>query len=517
MNTIKLYASTLRYLRWIQIYYRLYYFVRTKYRSLRGFRYPLSLASQSHAIELAPSIPSAVSFKEGEFLFLNRSYACTQSIAWNFSEHGKLWNYNLAYFEYLNQESMSREEGLHLIESFIEHSPAMADAMEPFPLCLRGLNWIKFLRRHDVRSQKIDDSLYAQYRILLDNLEYHLLGNHLLENGFSLLFGALYFDDALLYNKAETILRQELNEQILNDGAHFELSPMYHQIMLFRLLDAVNLLHGKRQKNQEALLGFLEQKASLMLGWLKNLTFNDGSIPLFNDSATAIAPHSAELFDYAARLGVEVQEKPLCESGYRRVDTQNYSCIVDVGNIGPDYIPGHAHADTFGFELHRDNAPFIVDSGLSTYETNARRSSERSSQAHNTVTLSGQSQSEMWGSFRVAERAHVISLQESSTFIRAIHNGYKKRLNALHEREFAFEDEGITITDRIISQTKHPAVARLHFHPSVDEETIVRHVCLDDLDYTIKEYFYAPQFNLLQRAKVLEVAFVGKLELRINL
>ena len=438
-------------------------------------------------------------------------------MAWNFSEHGKLWSYNLAYFEYLNQESMSRQEGLRLIESFIEHFPAMKDAMEPFPISLRGLNWIKFLRRHKVRDQKIDESLYAQYCILLDNLEYHLLGNHLLENGFSLLFGALYFDDARLYNTAQSILRQELNEQILNDGAHFELSPMYHQIMLFRLLDAINLLHANAQKNQETLLEFLEQKASAMLGWLKNLTFDDGSIPLFNDSATAIAPHSQELFDYAARLGVEAQEKPLCESGYRRVDRQGYTCIVDVGNIGPDYIPGHAHADTFSFEMQRGNAPFIVDSGLSTYETNARRSSERSSQAHNTVTLSGESQSEMWGSFRVAERAHVISLHEGSGFIRATHNGFRKRLKALHEREFVFEEDGITITDRIISQTKQPAVARLHFHPTVNEETIMRHVCLDTLEYTIKEYFYAPQFNLLQKAKVLEVAFVGKLELRINL
>ena len=78
--------------------------------------------------------------------------------------------------------------------------------------------------------------------ILLDNLEYHLLGNHLLENGFSLLFGAYYFQDENLYKKAKEILEKELNEQILDDGAHFELSPMYHQLMLFRVLDCINLV-----------------------------------------------------------------------------------------------------------------------------------------------------------------------------------------------------------------------------------------------------------------------------------
>ena len=30
--------------------------------------------------------------------------------------------------------------------------------------------------------------------------------------------------------------------KILEDGGHFELSPMYHQIMLFRVLDCIQLL-----------------------------------------------------------------------------------------------------------------------------------------------------------------------------------------------------------------------------------------------------------------------------------
>ena len=48
----------------------------------------------------------------------------------------------------------------------------------------------------------------------------------------------------LQYKKAVEILREELEEQILNDGGHFELSPMYHQIMLFRVLDCINLIEN---------------------------------------------------------------------------------------------------------------------------------------------------------------------------------------------------------------------------------------------------------------------------------
>ena len=75
-------------------------------------------------------------------------------------------------------------------------------------------------------------------------MEYHILGNHLLENGYALLFGAYYFGDKKLYEKAYQIVSEELEEQILEDGAHFELSPMYHQILLNRLLDCIYLVNS---------------------------------------------------------------------------------------------------------------------------------------------------------------------------------------------------------------------------------------------------------------------------------
>ena len=517
MNNIKLFTVTLMYLRFIQIYFRLYYLVRTRLRSLQGFSYPLAVPSQHAKIVVEESIFSVDSLKEERFTFLNRSHSFSGPIEWNFSEYGKLWTYNLAYFEYLNQKNISRDEGLKLINSFIDQSDKLKDALEPFPISLRALNWIKFILHHDVQSQKIDDSLYAQYKILMDNLEYHILGNHLLENGFSLLFGAYYFNDAHLHAKAKEILVEELDEQILKDGAHFELSPMYHQIMLFRVLDCINLLQNNRQGQDRDFLEFLQNKASLMLGWLKKITFNDGSIPLLNDSANGIAPKSSQLLKYAARLNITVQEIALKECGYRKFKNNKYECIVDVGDIGPDYIPGHAHADTFSFELHVDNKPFIVDTGISTYETNTRRNMERSTHSHNTVEIEELSQSEVWSSFRVANRANVVALQERASGIKAVHNGYEKKLNALHEREFMFNLNGIKITDRIISDRDHKAVARVHFHPSVDEEMIERHVVLDNCEYAIREYQYAPEFNLLFPAKVLEVEFRQNLEIKIEL
>ncbi len=508
--------NTVKYLKPIQVYYRLYYFARSRLRKLRGFKYPLSMTSNSVPLTVQHSIASYASLNDRTFVFLNLSHTFENGVDWNFSKFGKLWTYNLTYFDYLQQEQIAKEDKLFLINDFIIHTDTHKDALEPFPISLRGINWVKFLSMHSIKEKSIDDSLYAQYNILMDTLEYHLLGNHLLENGFSLLFGAYYFQDERLYSKAKEILTDELTEQILDDGSHFELSPMYHQIMLFRLLDCINLVKNNNYKNCE-LLSFLETKAKVMWGWLKVVTFSDGSIPLFNDSAKSIAPTTEQLNRYAIELKINSTMTELGASGYRKYQNSYYEAVVDVGHIGPDYIPGHAHADTFGFELYLDGKPFIVDSGLSTYETNTKRTEERSTAAHNTVEVDGLNQSEVWDGFRVANRAYVTILHENDNIIKAVHDGYKKRLNTLHEREFIFENDSIRIIDKIISDNEHKAFSRIHFHPNIDEGMIKKHIMFDNSEYTIKEYQYSPEFNVQINAKVLEISFTKKLEIKIIL
>ncbi len=542
---IRLLLHTVKYLKPVQVYYRLYYFARRRVRKMYGFTYPLTMTSRSVPLTLQPSISSYTSIEDETFSFLNLSHTFDNNIDWNFSQYGKLWTYNLSYFDYLQQEKMSREEGLRLMYDFMGQSESHKDALEPFPVSLRGINWVKFLTAQSMREKRIDDSLYAQYNILMDNLEYHLLGNHLLENGFSLLFGAYYFQDERFYAKAKKILTEELEEQILDDGAHFELSPMYHQIMLFRVLDCLNLVKNNGWKDKE-LLELLTEKAEKMLGWLAVMSYEDGSIPLFNDSANGIAPTTMQLNDYAERLKVSHPELDsgsrkengfriksgktlLRESGYRKINKEKYECIVDIGNIGPDYIPGHAHADTFNFELHIKpiqhsmKVPFIVDTGLSTYETNERRTQERSTAAHNTVEVMGTSSSEVWGGFRVADRAYVSIGKESSEVIVATHDGYKKQFGTLHTRAWRFEDDKIVIKDSLNKKTK--AIARLHFHPDVTEAMIREHIVIQHCPtemplgatFNIQHYSYAPEFNTLVDALVLEVEFDTELETIIQL
>lgn len=500
--------NTIKYLKFNQIYYRLFYFARARFRKISGFKYEFVKVSNSTPLNLIDSCQYYSTYKDDKFTILNLSKKFNDKIDWNFSEHGKLWTYNLTYFEYLKEK-----EDVNLIYDFVENIESVKDGLEPFPISLRGINWIKFLTKKRIKDQKIGDSLYAQYYILMDKLEYHLLGNHLLENGFSLLFGAYYFQDEILYEKAKDILEKELNEQILDDGAHFELSPMYHQLMLFRVLDCINLVQNNSWKEEE-LLKYLEEKASVMLGWLKNISYECCENPLLNDSANKIAPNSKELFEFASRLNINIVVKNLNESGYRKIKKENYECIVDVGEVGASYIPGHAHADTFNFELYIQNKPFIVDSGLSTYNTGKQRDNERSTKAHNTVEINETNSSEVWGGFRVANRANIIEVVEKEDFIKATHDGYKKKFGILHTRNLIFEENKIIIKDNLNKECN--AIARLHFYPDIRENEIRERIILNS-QFSVLTYDYSPEFNKTIKALVLEIPFKKDLKVEINI
>lgn len=506
--------NTVKHLKLKQILYRIYYVIRKEYRKLSKFSYPIKQCEAFRIISLSSSVPSIISYGDDSFKFLNKDKKFVDKIDWNFNGYGKLWLYNLTYFDFLQQENISKSDGLKLINNFIDNCENIKDGMMPFPISLRGINWVKFLTYHSIKDEKINSSLYTQYYILLDNLEYHILGNHLLENGFSLLFGAYYFDDDILHAKAKEILNAELTEQILADGAHFELSPMYHQIMLFRVLDCINLLENNSREKDRDFLVFLNQKASLMLGWLKSITFKNGDIPLLNDSTNTIAPTSKELFEYADRLDMEVIQNKLKESGYRKIKNNSYECIIDIGNIGPDYIPGHAHADTFNFVLQVDNKPFIVDTGLSTYETNARRTLERSTSSHNTVEINSKNQSDVWGGFRVANRANIVDIKEYDNILEATHDGYKKD-NVFHTRKWKFEEGKITIEDSLSKSAD--AVARIHFHPDITKSEILEKIVLENIELKFSEYLYSPAFNINVNATVIEIPFKENLKMEINI
>lgn len=257
------YINTIRHLKLRQVLYQIFY--RLKFFSNRPSlpNYERDFV-KVEALKLIPSVPATQSYYSQRFVFLNKEKIFNEEIDWDYEAFGKLWAYNLNYFDFLHQIELSDEDAFNLIDSFCEHLSERRQGTEPYPISLRGINWIKFFSYRAVNISKYNTALFTHYRFLVSNPEYHLLGNHLLENGLSLLFGAYYFNNNQFYAKSCEILTGQLQEQVLKDGGHFELSPMYHQLILYRILDCINLVKNNSRK-EDKLLSILTATAIRMV------------------------------------------------------------------------------------------------------------------------------------------------------------------------------------------------------------------------------------------------------------
>lgn len=526
---------TLRHLKPIQFYWRVY----LKLNRLRAFNQQLPAVISQNSLPLLAPVAKHTSLVYGHFVFLNHAAPVSFPIAWNDTEQAKLWLYNLHYFDYLNQANIAPDTAENLIKDWIKHNPIGAgNGWEPYPLSLRIVNWIKFLSQHSFNADldAIHASLYLQCRFLFGHLEYHLLGNHLFKNGVALLYGGAYFqgaEAALWLQKGKTILEAETQEQVLNDGGHFERSPMYHALILEDILDCLNVEQGFSCFSAQSKAWVVAQ-AEKMLTFATDTLHPDGEIAFFNDSALGIAPSPHALVAFAARLGIAANDKPVSSAasidviekpafGLYVLHNLNGRMIFDAGVIGPDYLPGHAHCDTLSYELSLFGQRCIVNSGTYQYAGH-QRNDFRATAAHNTVSIDNQEQHEIWSTFRVARRGYPFDIkvvrQDTSVSVSAAHNGFKRFPgHPIHRRTVTCNGEGWQINDSIEGQGHHLAESFIHLHPAVVIVTCTESEVLcalpdgrfmitvdGSVNISVVDTFYSPEFGLKQDSKTLRLS-----------
>jgi uncharacterized heparinase superfamily protein len=416
------------------------------------------------------------------------------ALGWDNPEVPLLWRYNQHYFDDLAAADAPARVQWHaaLLDDWVRSNPpGRGAAWEPYPTSLRIVNWIKGWSAPDAALAPTPawvQSLAVQARWLARNLEWHLLGNHLFANAKALVYAGLFFDGAEAdqwLRTGQAILLRELPEQLLPDGGHFERSPMYHALVLEDVLDLLNVTTVYGLPITQPMLQRLAERVPAMVQWLHAMTRPDGSLCRFNDCADDIAPPPHELLRYAAALGVETGMRDttgsvvaLANSGYLRLHAAGATAWLDLAPIGPDYLPGHAHADTLSMELALHGYPLLVNRGTSEYGTGPRRQLERGTPAHNTVTVAGENSSEVWAGFRVGRRARVRDLryqQEGEvTTVSAWHTGYQHLPGApRHQRCWQWQPGTLSVTDTVTGSHRfarwHPTgpatVARYHLAP----------------------------------------------------
>ena len=491
-----LYLHTIRYLRPRQVFWRVW-------RKLPLFRTsdsgPAPARRQPHP-PLAAFPRKRLSMVAADtFRFLNEEHRLAAAADWNNPQWEALWLYHLHYFDDLCATGAEERADWHqaLIARWIAENPVgQGCGWDPYPTSLRIVNWIKWaLARGAVNPRPTVEgglvgrgltapaiqSLAVQARYLAPRVEWHLLGNHVLANAKALVFAGCFFggtEAEAWLNKGLAILREQIDEQVLADGGHFERSPMYHAIVMEDLLDLINLSRSYPGVIQENMLVMLREAAGRMLRWANVMLHPDGGIWFFNDAAFAIAVNVSDLSRYAQRLEIETPRGKrgrltcLEQSGYIRLERGPLTVLFDVGPLGPDYLPGHAHADTLSFELSWGQQRVICNSGTSRYGRGAIRHWERSTAAHNTVEIDSENSSEVWDGFRVARRAYPVGLhcseEAEALRVSCAHDGYARLPGRpMHRRTVEVFDDAVRWIDEVQGAGEHRAVGRIPLHPDV--------------------------------------------------
>jgi len=547
MNIIRkliLYLNTLRYLRLYQVYHYVLFFIKRKCLNKYYISEISKLQSipEPHIVELhkKPALPNLHILSSNTFNFLNKQVRFTSGIDWNDENQTKLWLYNLHYFDYLNSKGQTDSEKIYqinenIISEWIKSNPiGNGNGWEPYPLSLRIVNWIYFfLQNHqpidrETKFKKaIIKSIYHQSTYLAKQIEFHISANHLFKNAKALYIAGLFFGNKKWLKKSLRILQNELKEQILPDGGHFELSPMYHAIVLEDVLDLINFnsvyyRNGYTIENEK-----LYEVAMKMLVWLHKMIQPDGDIPLFGDSAFNIALKFDHLKEYAEQnlkkkisLDDHTDVESLDSSGYYVFRTGDQYLIIDGGQLGLDYQPGHAHGDVFSYEYSYKGKRFIVDSGPGEYLDTELRYAARSIRGHNTFCINNQEPGQFWKAFRLGRRVKSPQVRLDTNGDDLLFQGnYKNKISRsqtyCHQREILFiNNKFILIVDRVKSKNLTTIKSRIHpnvncvpnvlageIHLAYENETCCILYDSNSCDIELVDWIYTPEFGKIIESK----------------
>ena len=140
MRKILLYYRTIKYLKFTQIIFKIWYLLKKfsyKEKNL-NFESRKIIKRELYFLEKRNSIIDFNKFK-----FINLVFKIDSK--WNIKSDQKLWLYNLHYFDFLNSNFGNLSYLESLINNWIStNSYSKKIGLDPYPTSLRIVNWVKF-------------------------------------------------------------------------------------------------------------------------------------------------------------------------------------------------------------------------------------------------------------------------------------------------------------------------------------------------------------------------------------
>ncbi len=259
----------------------------------------------------------------------------------------------------------------------------------------------------ETEDQTIIDLLKSIYEheVYLLKFESFPPSNKTISEGRSMLATACSFpefrESEEWYNAASQQLLNDMNIQVMRDGASYELTPGYQIAIAAWFLEVFEVA----QKFGKSLNPEIETGIRRMYAWSASINRPDFSCPSVSDAGSLDGEFASRLIkpgrilDNPTALWVGTKG----EEGY----PPNYTSIAhrDSGYFvmrsgwdrnaryclfeGGPYGRFHQHEDMLSFDLYAHGLPFIVDPGITSYFPNEWTSFYRTTEAHNTVLVDG--------------------------------------------------------------------------------------------------------------------------------
>lgn len=392
---------------------------------------------------------------------------------------------------------------------------------------LRAVSWVVALDL--VRDSDLDETFWVRAaRALYDhglfiraNLEntYEVTSNHFLSNVVGLWFLAAMFDDFDTGREwasfARASLEQEIDVQVLPDGADFESSVPYHRLVAELFLGSSRLADVKG----EPLSDHYRSRVRDMAAYLADVTRPDGLMPqsgdaddgrlhVFGGLGTATPQDGRHLLGPASAmcgqsgwmtiggsgaaweaawwgLGAHVPPSDPYPTVARLFPDAGHAVVRDAGNyllvtnsrVGTKGFGNHKHNDQLSFEYHA-GGPVVVDPGSYVYTSDpAARNLFRGTAYHNTLMIDGVEQNEfnpewLFRMFEHAKAEHVSFTHDNGMArYRGRHVGYSRLSEAVtHERQFLFDARSgrLTMEDVLTGSGQHSLHWHFHLAPGVE-------------------------------------------------
>jgi uncharacterized heparinase superfamily protein len=398
-------------------------------------------------------------------------------------------------------------------------------------VALRAVSWALGLELiHDSRAvspafwRRAYAALFDHGRFIFENLEnhYEVTSNHFLSNLVGLYYLAAVFRD-LPAGRAwddfcRSALEQEIEKQVLEEGADFESSVPYHRLVTELFLGALRVAEVRSEPLSDRYRRRLRSMVEYLLGVMRPDGLmpqvgdaDDGRLHIFSgygrwrpqDARHLLAPAALALGEpawlahagpdgpwEAAWWGFDVRglqcgsepppahHKLYPQAGLAVARQGGTYLLVTNGAVGTRGFGNHKHNELLGFEFHAGGVPLLVDPGSFVYTSDAEaRNLFRSTAYHNTLRIDGVEQNEMnpeW-LFRLVEAArpeHVLFAEQGGCVTyRGRHHGYERLPDPVtQERTFRLDGRSgeLTIEDRLSGRGKHALAWHFHCAPGVE-------------------------------------------------